>query len=77
VPDPITFAFSREDNAAHLSLTKRIDDMSGPTLTVAVEVPEGAHGEVILDFRDGRLVGIEVLEADITLPYDLLDSSHP
>jgi hypothetical protein len=46
VPDPITFAFSREDNAAHLSLTKRIDDMPGPTLTVAVEVPESVRDQL-------------------------------
>jgi uncharacterized protein YuzE len=77
VPDPIRFSFDRKVNAAYLRLTQRLEDMTGPTESVSVEAPMGVHGEVILDFRDGRLVGIEVLEADITLPYDLLDSTRP
>jgi uncharacterized protein YuzE len=59
-------------DAAYVDLT---DDELPPgrdSVPVYQDVPDNVHGEVILDFRDGRLVGIEVLGASTTLPADLL-----
>ena len=71
---PIRFALDRSSNAAYIHLTARSAELTGPTESVTVDAPF-IHSDVVLDFRDGRLIGIEVLDADITLPYDLLDSA--
>lgn len=44
--------------------------------TVIVPAPEGVADLVLADFRDGRLVGVEVLAASRTLHPDLLAQAH-
>jgi uncharacterized protein YuzE len=39
-------------------------------------VPDGSRGQVILDWKDGRLVGIEVVGALVCLPPDLLQRAE-
>ena len=42
---------------------------------MACELPEGVSGDVLLDFKDGVLVGIEVLGALSLLSDDLLSQA--
>lgn len=40
--------------------------------SVSCETPEGAGGVVMLDWQDGKIVGLEVLDASKRLRRDLL-----
>jgi uncharacterized protein YuzE len=40
--------------------------------SIECPVPEGTPGQVILDWKGGRLVGVEVIGAAACLPSDLL-----
>jgi uncharacterized protein YuzE len=58
-------------DAAYVYLTGR--EVSAGRVTVPVPLDDQDHlPEVILDFKDGRLVGVEVLGAKDGLPADLL-----
>ena len=58
-------------DAAYIYLTGRV--ISAGRVTVPVPLDDQEHlPEVILDFKDGRLVGVEVLGAKDGLPADLL-----
>jgi uncharacterized protein YuzE len=46
---------------------------SGRTTTTQAPTPPGTGGFVALDWKDGRLVGIEILDASSRLCHDLLD----
>lgn len=43
--------------------------------TVAVEGPADAQGEVIIDWKNGKLIGIEVLGARAALREDILEQA--
>ena len=63
-------SYDRDVDASYIRLT----DLDYPlaATSVACELPAGVGGDVILDFSDGVLVGIEVLGARNLLPPDLL-----
>jgi len=44
--------------------------------TIQASTPPGAEGFVALDWKDGRLVGIEILDASTRLHHDLLDQAE-
>jgi uncharacterized protein YuzE len=44
--------------------------------SIECPVPAGTSGQVILDWKDGRLVGIEVIGATDHLPSDLLEAAE-
>jgi hypothetical protein len=56
-------SYDKDADAAWTGLTERADELPGPVSSVAVEVPENSGGAVVLDFKYGTLVGIEVLGA--------------
>jgi uncharacterized protein YuzE len=61
-------------DAAYVHLTA--EDLSPGRDSVPVPIVDQANlPMVVLDFKDGRLVGIEVLGAQKGLPLDLLDAS--
>ncbi len=62
--------YDRAANAAYISLTDAPLDSGRDT--VIAETPGNANGTAILDWKDGRLVGIEILDADQALHADLL-----
>ena len=66
--------YDREVDAVYITVTEEAEHLPGPVISVPVAVPENMEGEVVLDFKYGRLIGIEVLGASITLPGDLLMS---
>jgi uncharacterized protein YuzE len=62
--------YDRVADAAYISLTEI--DGPGPRETTSAETPNGADAWIALDWNDGRLIGIEVLDASHFLPDDLL-----
>ena len=63
-------SYGRATNAAYISLTDV--DGPGPRETTSAETPSGVEAWVALDWNDGRLIGIDVLDASHFLPDDLL-----
>lgn len=66
--------YDRAANAAYIHLTDRSLD-SGRN-TVIAPTPDDANGTAILDWKDGHLVGIEILDADQALDPDLLEQAE-
>ncbi|MDT0263101.1 DUF2283 domain-containing protein [Jatrophihabitans lederbergiae] len=66
--------YDRDANAAYIHLTG--DELGAGRDTVIAAAPQGSSATAILDWKDGRLVGIEVLDADQTLHQDLLDQAE-
>ena len=69
--------YDRSIDAAYIYL--REIEPGGVRESVDIDAPDGvAAGSVVLDFdRDGRLVGIEVLNAERALPEHFLDAAEP
>ena len=44
--------------------------------TLQAPTPPGTSGFIALDWKDGRLVGIEILDASTRLCHDLLDQAE-
>ena len=55
---------------AYLELTD--EQLTPGRTTIQAEAPAGIEAFIALGWKDDRLVGIEVLDADVTLPPDLL-----
>ena len=58
-------------DAACIHLTS--DPLEPGRTTLQAPTPPGTSGFIALDWKDGRLVGIEILDASTRLPHDLLD----
>jgi uncharacterized protein YuzE len=67
---PLRVTYDPGADAAYIYLTGRW--VSRGRVTVPVPIDDQDLPEVILDFKDGRLVGVEVLGAKDGLPPDLL-----
>jgi uncharacterized protein YuzE len=71
---PVRITYDRESDAAYIQLTD-VPLMPGRD-SVPCELPDGAQGHwVVLDWKDGRIVGLEVLDASHLLHADLLDAA--
>ena len=57
-------------DAAYLFLTS--EPLRVGRDSVSCETPEGSGGVVVLDWQDGKIVGLEVLDASRRLHRDLL-----
>lgn len=44
--------------------------------TIQASMPSGTGGFVALDWKDGRLAGIEILDASTRLHHDLLEQAE-
>lgn len=62
--------YDGEADAAYIYLTGA--DLRPGRDSVEVETPEGVSAWVVLDWKDGRIVGLEVLNASQRLHPDLL-----
>lgn len=69
----IRFSYDNEIDAAYITLTDQIEDGEAvDTITVGTE-DDRVQSMVNLDFdKDGRLLGIEILDANKVLRGDLL-----
>jgi uncharacterized protein YuzE len=67
--------YDADTDAAYVYLT---DEVLPPGRdSVPCDLPEGVqHALVVMDWRDGRIVGLEVLDASKVLHRDLLDSAQ-
>ncbi|MCJ1697557.1 DUF2283 domain-containing protein [Rathayibacter caricis] len=62
-------------DAAYIMITDRIADGSAVQQLDSIATP-GGLGEVILDFdADGRLLGVEILNARDVLPSSVIDAA--
>ena len=69
--DPaITFSYDPKANAAYIRLTG--EELPAGRESLPAEAPPGNWSSVVLDLKDGRLVGIEILDARGLLSQDLL-----
>ena len=66
--------YDRDANAAYIHLTDA--ELEPGRTTTAAPLPAGVDGFVALDWKDDRLVGIEVLDADTRLRPDLLEQAE-
>ena len=66
--------YDRDANAAYIHLTDA--ELEPGRTTTAAALPPGVDGFVALDWKDDRLVGIEVLDADERLQPDLLEQAE-
>lgn len=66
--------YDAKTDAAYLYLTD--DPLSPGRDSVPCDVPEGVHAMVVMDWKDGRIVGLEVLDASKLLHRDLLDNAQ-
>ncbi len=65
-------AYDPEANAAYVYLVDRIEDGEAETQQHSI-IPPGGEGEITLDYdAAGRLLGIEVLDADRVLRPEVL-----
>ena len=70
----VRITYDRAANAAYIHLTE-VELEPGRT-TISAALPPGVVGFVALDWKDDRLVGIEVLDADTRLCPDLLERAE-
>lgn len=66
--------WDRTADAAYLQLTGA--DLAPGRTTLDCPVPDGSDATVFADWKDGRLVGLEVLHASAVLPPDLLAAAE-
>jgi uncharacterized protein YuzE len=72
----VQITYDPEADAAYIYLT---DEQLPPGRdSVPVDPPEGIPADIVLDWKDGKLVGLEVLVAASVLHSDLLAGAiHP
>jgi uncharacterized protein YuzE len=61
-------------DAVYIYLTG--DPLTPGRTTIQASTPPGTEGFVALDWKDGRLVGIKILDASTRLHHDLLDQAE-
>jgi len=70
----VRITYDRNANTAYIFLTG--DQLDTGRNTVIAPAPEGTNATAILDWKDGRLVGIEILDASERLHPDLLNEAE-
>jgi uncharacterized protein YuzE len=68
-------SYDAQVDAAYISLTETALDPGRDS--IPLEVPDGMGAMVIMDWKDGRIVGLEVLDATALLHPDLLALAEP
>jgi len=61
-------------DAVYIHLTS--DPLAPGRTTLQAPTPPGTSGFIALDWKDDRLVGIEILDASTRLHHDLLDQAE-
>jgi uncharacterized protein YuzE len=61
-------------NAVYIHLT--CDPLTSGRTTIQASLPTGISGFIALDWKDDRLVGIEILDASSRLHPDLLEEAE-
>lgn len=66
--------WDRSADAAYVHLTA--DELSPGRNTLVCPTPDGVATDVLVDWKDGRVVGLEFLHASTVLHGDLLDGAE-
>jgi uncharacterized protein YuzE len=69
----VRITYDRDANAAYIYLTEA--ELEPGRTTIPAALPPGVDGFVVLDWKDDRLVGIEILDAATRLHPDLLEQA--
>lgn len=67
--------YDPQADAAYFSFTETVLDPGRDS--IPLEVPRGVDAMVIMDWKDGKIVGLEVLDAASLLHPDLLSLAEP
>ena len=67
--------YDRQADAAYLHLAS--GPHPGRQATTRAQPPPGLDAFIALDWHDGHLTGIEILDASTILPASLLDQAEP
>ena len=67
-------SYNPDADAAYLHLGD--DPGAAHRTTTQAATPDGVDGFVALDWEDGRIVGIEILDASSRLTQDILDEAE-
>jgi uncharacterized protein YuzE len=70
----VRITYNPAADAACIHLTS--DPLAPGRTTLQALTPPGTSGFIALDWKDGRLVGIEIPGASTRLPHDLLDQAE-
>jgi uncharacterized protein YuzE len=70
----VRITYDRRADAVYIHLTG--DQLPPGRTSIQAETPPGVKAFVVLDWKDGRLVGIEILDARSRLHHDLLDQAE-
>jgi len=71
----VRITYDQDADAAYIYLTDH-ELMPGRD-SVPVDPPEGMQAMVVLDWKEGKIVGLEVLDAAALLHSDLLATAEP
>jgi hypothetical protein len=71
---PCASTYDRQANAVYFELTG--EALTPGRTTLRAPAPPGVEAFIALDWKDDRLVGIEVLDADLILPADFLEQAE-
>jgi uncharacterized protein YuzE len=72
--DSVRVTYDPVADAAYLYLTD--EELSPGRQSIQAATPPGVGAFIVLDWNDGRLIGIEILDARSTLHQDLLDQAE-
>jgi uncharacterized protein YuzE len=70
----VRITYDRQANAVYIQLTD--DPLTPGRTSIPADPPDGVQAFVVLDWKDDRLVGIEVLDASSRLHHDFLDQAE-
>ena len=62
-------------DAVYIQLTDQ--PLTPGRTSIRADTPVGVQAFIVLDWKDHRLVGIEILDASERLHHDLLDEAEP
>jgi uncharacterized protein YuzE len=71
----VRITYDHADDAAYIYLTD--EPLTPGRDTVICDLPDDARGFVAMDWKDGKIVGLEVLTASSVLHADLLAQARP
>jgi uncharacterized protein YuzE len=66
--------YDRRANAAYVYFTD--EPLTPGRDSIPAETPEGIQAFVVLDWKEGKVVGLEILDADRHLHRDFLDEAE-
>jgi uncharacterized protein YuzE len=70
----VRISYDFDADAVYIHLSRQTADAHRATTQAAT--PDGVDGFVALDWEDGRIVGIEILDASSRLTQDILDEAE-